>query len=722
VTSSDSPSASDVRAELDRILASEIFVRSDRLSAYLKFIVERTLAGDGETLKEQVIAVELYGKETDFSTAADPIVRVDARRLRDRLREYYASAPAGAVVITVLKGSYTPQFIPVNAAPTPTSAPVAPPLVESRRSRRWWIGGAAAVTMLGIAAGIVAGRLGDRASEPTRLLTVTAFPGAEEDPAISPDGNFVAFSWSRSPDGLNADIWVKAVDGDAMRQLTNTPEAGEKFPEWSRDGQHITFTRLAKGSSSVWMVSALGGAESLVVAASSGHASWLPDGKSVVTVSRTATNFSLVNHTLTTGERQELAAAPPGMSIAHPKVSPDGRAVAFLEFGTGRSAVFLKTLGGGEPTQLTEWFSGAIGGLTWTPDGRELIFARPELSGRRMVRMSAERLAAGTPVSGVPHGAMASSTSRLRPGGGYRVAMMSGQPDISLRLVDLAPARGDTILRAHVFCDSTRTDVPGRFSPDGSHIAFVSDRRGSQQVWVARRDQPECRSLTQLQEAMVEVGSWSPDGRSLVFSATIANNTDVYIVSIDGGPVRRVTSGPAFEADPDWSRDGQWIYFSSEETGRSEIWKMSVDGRTRVKLTSDGGFDPRESADGQFLYFAKAPRTYSLGPPTRLERISTQGGAPSLVMSGILPGAWDVAGDTIVFLIALPGANTKVKPDIVARYDIVTQQVTELGALEVDASRYFVRRFLSVSPDARWAILPHVDRHDRDILVLDNFR
>ena len=113
------PSAPLVRAQLTRILASELFSRSDRLSAFLTFIVERTLDRQGHTLKEQVIAAELYGKGPDFSTAADPIVRVDARRLRDRLREYYASAPHDGLLISVPKGSYTPAFEvnPLTAAP-----------------------------------------------------------------------------------------------------------------------------------------------------------------------------------------------------------------------------------------------------------------------------------------------------------------------------------------------------------------------------------------------------------------------------------------------------------------------------------------------------------------------------------------------------------------------------------------------------------------------------
>src|SRR5215510_11127709 len=99
-----------VRAELARILASELFVRSERLSAFLTFVVERTLAGDGDALKEQMIALELYAKGPDFNTAADPIVRVDARRLRDRMREFYDGAPADAVEISIPKGSYAAVF------------------------------------------------------------------------------------------------------------------------------------------------------------------------------------------------------------------------------------------------------------------------------------------------------------------------------------------------------------------------------------------------------------------------------------------------------------------------------------------------------------------------------------------------------------------------------------------------------------------------------------
>ena len=80
--------ANVVRAQLTRILASEIFSRSDRLTAFLTFIVEQSLDGRGVELKEHVLAMEVYGKTADFDSGLDPIVRVDARRLRDKLREY----------------------------------------------------------------------------------------------------------------------------------------------------------------------------------------------------------------------------------------------------------------------------------------------------------------------------------------------------------------------------------------------------------------------------------------------------------------------------------------------------------------------------------------------------------------------------------------------------------------------------------------------------------
>ncbi|HYM10824.1 MAG TPA: tetratricopeptide repeat protein, partial [Bryobacterales bacterium] len=97
--------------ELRKILASEGFIRSPRLSRFLQFTVEQTLAGQGERLKEYLVAIEVFDKEGSFDPRTDTIVRVEARRLRSTLIEYYATGGRNdAVRIDFPKGSYIPTF------------------------------------------------------------------------------------------------------------------------------------------------------------------------------------------------------------------------------------------------------------------------------------------------------------------------------------------------------------------------------------------------------------------------------------------------------------------------------------------------------------------------------------------------------------------------------------------------------------------------------------
>src|SRR5262249_6442688 len=107
-----------VRLQLERILTSRTFLRSERMSAFLKFIVERTLDGHASSLKEQVLLEELYRRGSDCNGIADPVVRVDARRLRDKLREYYSEFADDPVIISLPKGSYIPSFATNPALPS----------------------------------------------------------------------------------------------------------------------------------------------------------------------------------------------------------------------------------------------------------------------------------------------------------------------------------------------------------------------------------------------------------------------------------------------------------------------------------------------------------------------------------------------------------------------------------------------------------------------------
>ncbi len=105
------PSAGDVRAELERLLSSEHFQASERRRAFLRYIVEETLAGRADRLKGYTIAVSIFGRDETFDPQADPVVRLEARRLRRDLDSYYVDAGShDAVRISIPKGSYVPRF------------------------------------------------------------------------------------------------------------------------------------------------------------------------------------------------------------------------------------------------------------------------------------------------------------------------------------------------------------------------------------------------------------------------------------------------------------------------------------------------------------------------------------------------------------------------------------------------------------------------------------
>jgi hypothetical protein len=100
-----------VRQQLGRILASATFRQVDRLKRFLNFIVVEAAEGRADQLKEYVIGVQVFDKESSFDPRADPIVRVQARRLRTRLvRCYREEGGSDPLVIELPKGGYAPVF------------------------------------------------------------------------------------------------------------------------------------------------------------------------------------------------------------------------------------------------------------------------------------------------------------------------------------------------------------------------------------------------------------------------------------------------------------------------------------------------------------------------------------------------------------------------------------------------------------------------------------
>ena len=164
------PSAEQVKAELARVLGSSVFAQAGRSTEFLRFVVEETLAGRGDRLKGYTIAIEVFGKPPEFDAQTDPLVRVEAGRLRRRLIEYYhGEGRDNAVRIALPKNGYAPAFTSMAAAPTPAAAPSASKV--RRAKRRWLLNGA-------VLGGIVA-------TAAVLLAWLTWYHGAPPAPAVN---------------------------------------------------------------------------------------------------------------------------------------------------------------------------------------------------------------------------------------------------------------------------------------------------------------------------------------------------------------------------------------------------------------------------------------------------------------------------------------------------------------------------------------------------------
>src|ERR1700758_5210043 len=119
--------AAEIRSQLERILRSRAFIQSHRIRRFLQFVVEESLLGQPHRLKEYLIGLEVFDRREAFDPRVDSIVRVEARRLRYKLEEYYRTeGREDGVRIVLRKGSYVPMF------EYPTAGPASLPLATRR--------------------------------------------------------------------------------------------------------------------------------------------------------------------------------------------------------------------------------------------------------------------------------------------------------------------------------------------------------------------------------------------------------------------------------------------------------------------------------------------------------------------------------------------------------------------------------------------------------------
>jgi hypothetical protein len=111
-----------VQGQMEKLVASSYFNHSRRFPSFLRYVVEQTVAGHDDALKERTIGIEIFSRPADYDTASDPIVRVTAAEIRKRIAQYYQDpGHEQEIRISLPAGSYVPQFhLPANVAPPET--------------------------------------------------------------------------------------------------------------------------------------------------------------------------------------------------------------------------------------------------------------------------------------------------------------------------------------------------------------------------------------------------------------------------------------------------------------------------------------------------------------------------------------------------------------------------------------------------------------------------
>jgi Tol biopolymer transport system component/DNA-binding winged helix-turn-helix (wHTH) protein len=446
----------------------------------------------------------------------------------------------------------------------------------------------------------------------TRVSKLTSYPGDERDPSISPDGSYVAFSWS-GPEGDNYDIYVVQSGGQQPLRLTRDP-APDSFPAWSPDGSQIAFVRRKGPVSDIILVPPLGGPERTLHEFSaigvnldfSQHPllSWSSDGKWIVYSGqfRAGEKFRLFALSIEDGTVRAISS--PDAELAgdsSPALAANGKFLAFVRYlGPINGSILIQPLGSaltpsGEITDVTKSGLG-LHSPVWLEDGTQLLFAdATQIFQWERGKEAVSIYAADGALGGLSLGPKRRDHTR-------RVVVASEKRDPDIWEIPLMAGGTKASGAPRVIQRSTANDYLPDFSPDGRRIAFSSDRSGSSEIWLCDADGGNPRQLTHLGAYVAGYPKWSPDGTRIVFHARVPDIAEVYIVDADHGVPRQITHEDPGLAVATWSKDGRFVY-ASTLVGRAVTYRIPANGGPKERLW-DGEL-AEESADGRYILYSK---------------------------------------------------------------------------------------------------------------------
>jgi Tol biopolymer transport system component/DNA-binding winged helix-turn-helix (wHTH) protein len=427
---------------------------------------------------------------------------------------------------------------------------------------------------------------------PPRVVPLTSLPDRAECANLSPDGNLLAFSRHTDSPSLSG-IYIKQVDSDYYLQVTRS--ASDRCPAWSPDGRELAFSRYGEQEQSIYLISALGGAERKLYSASPSYPplDWSPDGKYIAFSAAPPGHSNSVISLLTIDTLQIRKLGEPivGVQDWGPVFSPDGKQLAFVRNNgiLTRGEIFVMSADGGRARRLTFDDAWIPSPPAWTRDGQSILFSSARSGLPTIWRVPAS---GGSPVQVTQVGMKAFRRS-VAPGG-HRLAFEQKMGNSSLWRLDLAGV-AEKDARMQVTASKGRNGA-AELSPDGRRIVFVADRSGSHEIYICNSDGTDLLHLTNLGNARTPgLPRWSPDGQKIVFDSVLVGHIAIFVIQANGGPPRLLTDQASDNLNPSWSHDGQWIYFTSNRTGQWQIWKMPSQGGDALQLTRQGGFAGFES-------------------------------------------------------------------------------------------------------------------------------
>jgi Tol biopolymer transport system component len=570
---------------LEAVLASKVFAGAARQQRLLRHLVERHLQDRASELKEYTLGVEVFDRGADFDPRLDPIVRVEASRLRARLVKYYESAGAESDLrIELPRGAYVPSFRR-ETAPVAPEQPAAPVAIPPPARRIWHLIVGAALVAIGVALLW----LGRTKTPPafTNFTRVTDEQARCTNPTLSPDGKTIVYA---RLDNDRWELYQKQLGNLETRNLTPNSQADNLQPAYSPDGLQLAF-RSERDGGGIYIMDANGGAARRIVSGGY-YPAWSPDAKQIA--------FS-------TG----VFADPAENSVGRPSQLQ----VADLQTGSVRTIEI--------PANVFEALQ-----PQWSPSGVRIAFWGRDQNGIRDIWTIAARGEAAAKLVSPTHDIWTDWSPAWSPDGRFLYYSSDRGGSMNLWRIPVDEASGEASGEPEPVTTPSAYSGWPVFSKNGSRFAYVR-RLFSSRLYRIDFD-PEHGGRKETMRPItagarrVREPDMSPDGTQLVVRVQDPQE-DIAIISPDGQDIRRLTHDSFSDRLPRWSADGKTITFLSNRSGRFEVWAIKPDGTGLQKQSRPDRFPP--GLPQGFVPLASSPdETRVLG------RMPTQAGREDLAV------------------------------------------------------------------------------------------